>query len=145
MSGRSSDLGSLGQSKRCKERLWITRCWRNFSPTTKSIRRLRQRLGSLHARQRLGIEGDRETQVFGQGLNFFQIENFPLSQWLITAILKLTGLYWIGQRNAARVRVRTNDVVSARLPATFDGFTILHLSDLHVDMSSLAMQNVVDL
>ncbi len=107
--------------------------------------RLRQRLGSLHARQRLGIEGDHETQVFGQGLNFFQIENFPLSQGLITAILKLTGLYWIGQRNAARVRVRTNDVVSARLPASFDGFTILHLSDLHVDMSPLAMQNVVDL
>jgi len=108
-------------------------------------RRLQQRLGPLHARQRLGIERDHEAQVFGQGLNFFHIENFPLSQGLITAILKLTGLYWIGRRNAARVRVRTNDVVSTRLPASFDRFTILHLSDLHVDMSLLAMQSVVDL
>ena len=107
--------------------------------------RLRQRLGPLHARQRLGIERDHEAQVFGQGLNFFHIENFPLSQGLITAILKLTGLYWIGQRNAARVRVRTNEVVSTRLPASFDRFTILQLSDLHVDMSPLAMKSVVDL
>src|SRR5208337_5471880 len=72
---------------------------------------LEKRLGRLHALQRLGIERDHEAQVFGQGLNFFHIENFPFSQGLITAILKLTGLYWIGQRNAARVRVRTNDVV----------------------------------
>ena len=98
--------------------------------------RLRRRLGPLHARQRLGIERDHEAQVFGQGLNFFHIENFPFSQGLITAILKLTGLYWIGRRNAARVRVRTNEVVSTRLPASFDRFTILQLSDLHVDMSS---------
>ena len=88
--------------------------------------RLRQRLGPLHARQRLGIERDHEAQVFGQGLNFFHIENFPFSQGLITAILKLTGLYWIGRRNAARVRVRTNEVVSTRLPASFDRFTILY-------------------
>ena len=107
--------------------------------------RLRQRLGPLHARQRLGIERDHEAQVFGQGLNFFHIENFPFSQGLITAILKLAGLYWIGQRNAARVRVRTNDVVSTRLPTRFNGFTILQLSDLHVDMSPLAMQSVIDL
>ena len=102
-------------------------------------------MGPLHARQRLGIERDHEAQVFGQGLNFFHIENFPFSQGLITAILKLTGLYWIGRRNAARVRVRTNDVVSTRLPASFDRFTILQLSDLHVDMSPLAMKSVIDL
>ena len=107
--------------------------------------RIRQRMGPLHARQRLGIERDHEAQVFGQGLNFFHIENFPFSQGLITAILKLTGLYWIGRRNAARVRVRTNDVVSTRLPASFDRFTILQLSDLHVDMSPLAMKSVIDL
>ena len=53
--------------------------------------------------------------------------------------------YWIGRRNAARVQVRTNNVVSTRLPASFDRFTILQLSDLHVDMSPLAMQSVIDL
>jgi hypothetical protein len=33
--------------------------------------KLEQRLGRLHARQRLGIERDHEIQIFGQGINFF--------------------------------------------------------------------------
>ena len=40
---------------------------------------LEKRLGRLHARQRLGIEKDHEAQVFGQGLNFFHLENATLS------------------------------------------------------------------
>ena len=32
------------------------------------LARLEQRLGRLHARQRLGIETDHEAQIFGQGL-----------------------------------------------------------------------------
>ena len=39
---------------------------------------LEKRLGRLHARQRLGIEKDHEAQIFGQGLNFFHIENATL-------------------------------------------------------------------
>jgi len=38
--------------------------------------RLRQRLGSLHARQRLGIERDHEAQVFGQGLKLLPNREF---------------------------------------------------------------------
>lgn len=40
---------------------------------------LEKRLGRLHARQRLGIEKDHEAQIFGQGLNFFHLENATLS------------------------------------------------------------------
>lgn len=108
-------------------------------------RRLQLRLGRLHALQRLGIERDHEAQIFGHGLNFFHIENFPYSRGLISAILKISGLYWVGQRNAARVRIRTNEVILKRLPMSFDGFTILHLSDLHADMSRQAMTNVIRL
>jgi hypothetical protein len=41
---------------------------------------LEKRLGRRQARQRLGIEKDHEAQVFGHGLNFFHIENLPLSR-----------------------------------------------------------------
>jgi predicted MPP superfamily phosphohydrolase len=51
----------------------------------------------------------------------------------------LIGLYWRGHRNAAQVAVRHHYVTSAQIPKAFDGFTILHLSDLHVDMSQAAM------
>src|SRR5205814_1348510 len=58
------------------------------------LRKLEERLGPLHARQRLGIEKDHEAQVFGQGLTFFHLENWYSAPAIIRTILKLTGLYW---------------------------------------------------
>jgi predicted MPP superfamily phosphohydrolase len=106
---------------------------------------LEKRLGRLHARQRLGIELDHEAQVFGQGLNFFHVENLTSSHALIRTALMVSGLYWRGLRNAAQVRLKYNSIKSPDLPDSFDGFTILHLSDLHVDMSRAAMERVIEL
>ena len=106
---------------------------------------LKARLGRLHARQRLGIESEHEAQVFGQGLNFFHIENWYSIHSVIRTGLRLTGLYRRGQRNAADVQVRHNTIASSRVPDAFDGFTILHISDLHADMSVPAMQRVMSL
>jgi uncharacterized protein len=96
---------------------------------------LERRLGRELARRRMGVERKHEAQVFGQGLNWFHPENFVFSRKLIKAALVCTGLYRRGLENARAVRLTRNAVVSARLPALFDGFTLLHLSDLHLDMS----------
>ena len=106
---------------------------------------LEQRLGPRHARQRLEIEKDHEAQVFGQGINFFHFENLPLSHVAIRAVLMATGLYRRGIRNAAKVVIRHNRIESPHLPKVFDGFTVLQLSDLHVEMSEAAMECVVKL
>jgi hypothetical protein len=106
---------------------------------------LEKRLGRRHARQRLGIEKDHEAQVFGQGITFFHIENLILGHVVIQAVLMATGLYWRGLRNAANVEVRHNVIHAAKLPAAFDGFTILQLTDLHVDLSKAAMARVAQL
>jgi predicted MPP superfamily phosphohydrolase len=106
---------------------------------------LEARLGRRYARQRLGIEKDHEAQVFGQGINFFHIENLKPSHALIRAVLMASGLYWRGVRNASKVETRRNRIDSPRLPASFDGFTILQLSDLHVEMSEAAMARVIAL
>jgi uncharacterized protein len=45
---------------------------------------------------------------------------------------KLTGLYWRGIRNAQNVQVDHNDITFTTLPRGFDGFTVLHIRDLHV-------------
>jgi uncharacterized protein len=107
--------------------------------------KLVKRLGRLHTRQRLGIEMDHEAQVFGQGLSFFHIENLLFSHTLIEGVLRLSGFYWQGRRNAAKLRLRQNEIVSHRVPKNFDGFRILHLSDLHADMSQQAMARIIDL
>jgi predicted MPP superfamily phosphohydrolase len=107
--------------------------------------KLELRLGRLHARQRLGIERDHEAQIFGQGLTFFHLENTSLGPWIIEMALKLTGLYWRARRNAERIVVRHNAIAFKDLPSHFDGFTILHLSDLHADMNEVAMQRLIEL
>jgi predicted MPP superfamily phosphohydrolase len=96
---------------------------------------LEKRLGRLHARQRLGIESDFETRIFGHGINFFHIENWYSIHSLIRNSLKLLGLYWRGQRNTLDIQVKLNDIQLPGLPESFNGFSILHLSDLHVDMN----------
>jgi len=109
------------------------------------LAKLEQRLGRLHARQRLGIETDHEAQIFGQGLTFFHLENWYSVHSVIRGLLKLTGLYWRARRNAERIVVRRNEIAFRDLPPRFDGFTILHISDLHVDMNEVAMQRMIEL
>jgi uncharacterized protein len=106
---------------------------------------LERRLGRLYARQRLGIEGDREARVFGRGFNYFHPENWFLSPPAVRIALQLTGLYWRARANAARIEIRSNDIAVAALPPAFDGFTILHISDLHVDLNPAAMRRLAEL
>ena len=106
---------------------------------------LERRLGRLHARQRLGIEAEHEAQAFGQGLNFFHIENWYSVHSVIRSALWVAGLYERGRRNADDVRLQHNRVRAKRLPCAFDGFTILQISDMHADISQGAMQRAIEL
>jgi predicted MPP superfamily phosphohydrolase len=54
---------------------------------------------------------------------------------LLTAGLRLTGLYRHGHRQYRALRVVRHEVPLPGLPAAFDGFTLLHLSDLHLDLA----------
>lgn len=106
--------------------------------------RLAQRLGRVHLRQRLGLESEYEAQVFRRGTHFFHLENWFLAHAVIRASLGLVGLHGRGRRNALKIRIVHNDVRLAALPAAFDGYTILHLSDLHLDMSEDFVQALIE-
>jgi predicted MPP superfamily phosphohydrolase len=92
------------------------------------------RVSTLHLQQRLGIERDHEAQVFGQGRTWFHIENWYAAPVLIRTALRLCCLYGRAKRNVLDIAVRQNDIWLPGLPAVFDNFTILHMSDLHLDM-----------
>ena len=64
---------------------------------------------------------------------------------VIRTLFKLTGLYWRGRANAARVQVKHNGVRLKRLPAEFDGLTLLHMSDFHADANEGAMRRVEEI
>ena len=96
---------------------------------------LEQRLGLVHARQRLGIESERNPRVFVGRSRFFHLENWYSAHSLIRNVLRLTGLHGRGQRNALDIRLVDHCVSLPHLPSSFVGLRILHLTDLHIDMS----------
>jgi uncharacterized protein len=109
------------------------------------IEKLERRLGRLHAKQRIGIEDDHEARMLGRGPNFFHPRKWRRSPTIIRSALKLTGLYRRARKNAERIQIRHHDIRLPGLPALFDGFTLLHISDLHVDMNDGAMQRLIEL
>ncbi len=102
--------------------------------STDAKARLAQRVGRLHLNQRQGIQREHVTQIFGRGRNFFHIENWYSVHALMRLSLQVVGLYGRGQRNALAIRIRGNEVVIPGLPEAFDGFQVLQLSDIHLDM-----------
>jgi predicted MPP superfamily phosphohydrolase len=96
---------------------------------------LQERVGKAHLQQRLGIERDSEQKIFGQGRNLFHIENWLYSRSFIRNSLRLMLLHGRGRRNARKLVVRHNPITVSSLPAAFNDYTILQISDLHIDMA----------
>ena len=97
---------------------------------------LESRVGRLHLKQRVGIQTDHGSQVFGRGRTFFHIENWYSIHSVIRTALRCFGLHEWGRRNMKDLRIRHHEVDLAHLPEVFNGFTILQLSDLHLDINS---------
>src|SRR5881227_2009677 len=106
---------------------------------------LEERLGAPYARHRLAIEREHEGQRFGGGINFFHIENWYSVHSLIRTLLKASGLFSRGVRNSADIQVRHHHVRHNMIPESFQGFTILQLSDLHLDICALAMPRLIEI
>jgi uncharacterized protein len=112
---------------------------------TTALQDLITRIGAEHVERRLIVETEHEAQLFGQGLIFFNFENWYSAPRIIRSALKLFGLYGRARRNADHIVVRRNTLEFVNLPEAFDNFTILHLSDLHVDLSEGAMRHLVSI
>jgi len=103
---------------------------------THELAPLERRIGRVHVQQRLGMEADYEAHIYSSPKQFYHIENWYSVHALIRASLRLVGLYRRAQRNARAVRLVENEVRFAGLPAAFDGYTLLQISDPHVDMDA---------
>lgn len=69
----------------------------------------------------VGVKPEGGSDLFGFCLNMFE------------RLLRLTGFWKTGNRNAKNIQVRHLELFFANLPAAFDGYRILHLTDLHID------------
>jgi predicted MPP superfamily phosphohydrolase len=103
---------------------------------------LEARFDSLYLRRRLAREAAHEAGRRDRPATALQ---WVLRPSLIRAVLRFSGLYRRGFDNAARVAIVRNTIARAALPPRFDGFTILHLSDLHADISGPALARAIPL
>ena len=99
---------------------------------------LEDRLGPGHARRRICLEHAAEVK----GLRREAKADRSLSAFAKIAIprlLKVSGMLARGQANATRIQVVRNEVEIPGLPNAFRGYTLLHITDLHADISVGAM------
>lgn len=68
-----------------------------------------------------------------EGKGSFHFENIAFLKHLIKWALKSIGMYKRGKSNAINPVVRNIHINMPKLPVEFDGFTLLHLSDMHID------------
>jgi predicted MPP superfamily phosphohydrolase len=72
---------------------------------------------------------------------YFFIYTLIILKWL----LKITGIYNRGLKNGNDIVLTKQELFFSDLPKSFDGFTIVHLSDLHIENHPELELKVIDL
>jgi predicted MPP superfamily phosphohydrolase len=97
--------------------------------------RLDERMGAIPAACRRAIEARDRNRRLRHPQTWTEVENWPGSRQLIRLLLSLVGLHGRAHRNARSIEVRENELEVVGLPPQFEGYTLLHLSDLHIDIA----------
>ena len=113
--------------------------------SAQGVAALKNRLGDeLHAK-RLKRQHDKLTKFLHQGRGIFRIERLlPFDLWL-SLILHLTGVKKRMLADFLDVRLVEKEWFFPNLPPSFEGFRLLHLTDLHCDLEPALMPIVIDL
>ena len=95
---------------------------------------LEQRMGRDLLTKRLLKQADKSAKLLHQGEGIFRLERFVPFDTLVSFALAATGLRGMARRNFLGVGVVTREWALPRLPQAFDGFRLLQLTDLHLDL-----------
>lgn len=92
------------------------------------------RCGESYVSSRLRLQVEHSASVLGPGVGSFHFENMERALRLFGRGIRAFGGWSRGYANIMAHRIVINRVVIRRLPKAFEGFKILHLSDLHLDV-----------
>ena len=100
------------------------------------LERLAERMGHHHEFETRLLAEARLVKKCGEPATkgVFRIQNVVNFYGLVRFGLKVTGLWGRALRNYFDIKVEFNEVWLDRLPAEFDGYRILHITDLHADL-----------
>ncbi|GJL55355.1 MAG: metallophosphoesterase [Nitrospirales bacterium] len=100
---------------------------------TNELSHIFERIGSHHASRRLELQTIHSAIRSGPTGLHISFENLDRVGPLLKALLKISGLWNRAVRNSLNYEIVEHPVRLQNLPPTFQGFRILHLSDLHLE------------
>ena len=109
------------------------------------FRSLGARLGPSLLRQRLRRQANLRAKLVHQGEGPLIVERVVPVDRMIENLLRFTGLAARGHANCLDIRTVVREQPLANLPASFDGFRLLHISDLHLDCVEGLTDRLVEL
>ena len=109
------------------------------------FRPLAARLGPSLLRQRLQRQSNLRARLVHQGEGPLVVERVVPVDRMIDTLFRFTGLAARGRANCLDIRTVVREQPLANLPAAFDGFRLLHLSDLHLDCVEGFTDRLLDL
>lgn len=86
------------------------------------------RIGRKQLAKRLKVQVDHSAKFFGQGFNRLHGEKSNLLSLALGFLLKISGLYRVGRKNALDFEVVEVGGMLKDLPEAFAGFRLLRLS-----------------
>lgn len=117
--------------------------------TPDETRRLKRRIGNRTFEKRLARERYRKGETdmprsaFRRFLRLMVVHKLRWVGPVVRVFFKASGLYPLAHRNYLRLAATEREQPLARLPREFDGFRILHLSDLHLDLDPTLVEALV--
>lgn len=109
---------------------------RSIPDDDRVIELLGSRLGDAAVTKRLALERAGGKPAAGRGTPFAWFEEWLIGPAMLRNTLRVLGLLERGRRNALDIRLTFHDFICPRLPAALSGLRVLHLSDLHIDVST---------
>lgn len=106
---------------------------------------LEQRLGKEHFRSRLLKQVGKEARLLHQGEGLLRIERVVPLDRIVSTFLRLTGLSGAARRGFLGVRLVEQTWHLKKLPVAFEGFRLLQLTDLHIDLDDALVPVVENL
>ncbi len=109
------------------------------------FRPLAARLGPDLLRRRLHAQADLRARLVHQGEGPLAVERVIPVDRIITKVLAISGFAARGRANCLDIRTVIREQPLATLPPAFDGFRLLHITDLHLDCVEGFTDRLVDL
>ncbi|MFV0337565.1 MAG: metallophosphoesterase [Chthoniobacterales bacterium] len=110
-----------------------------------NYRALADRLGYDLLRKRIQKQAGLWGHDTHPGQGFFVVERFLPIDFLAELVLRLSGLYHRAYREFLDIQLYHNEVFFPDLPTEFDGFRLLQLSDLHIDIDPALSERICGL